>query len=716
MNLAEALNSALPELPARGARDSYPQIHPDLVIREEIEQGKPLILALVRGTSNLFRLSPAQYQLIQLFDGTRSYEEVAELYHEQTGVSVSAADIREFATSLDENGFWYRSGHERNLLLMEKLSEERKKRTKRKRKFDVAHLQFSAWDPNRFMDKVLPYVEFMFSGWAVAIMLLMFVLMGFIYVDRWGEIWSDTWKYYTFTDKSFRDLAEFWLLFLFLGFFHESSHGLACKHYGGEVHHMGFHLIYLAPAFFVDVTEAWVHANRWQRIMVVLAGIWIELVFCAIATFVWWGTPAGSPAHEFAYKVILITGLAVVLVNMNPLIKLDGYFVLTELVAHGELKESSTGLVSSWVKKHIFCLPGEVEFVPKKRRPFYVLYAVISGIYSYTLLFVVVRFTYNVFVTSYPEWAIVPAAGIAFFIFQSRLRMLGRFMKVVYMDKKDRLRKWFSPIRLLVTGALVLMLLVAPLRRVSVSGQFVITPSTWSVMRANVPGTVVAVSVDEGDRVRAGQPILTVENLPLQSEAALLDEQRRIADARAVQAETSYRNVGSARSAAQGLLQEEQILDQKLGKVTVRSPIEGTILTPRLRDKIGAYLQEGEVIGEVGDTSEMTARIYVPEYELRYVHPGAEVHLRTSSRFAGIKGTVLTISPAAEEAAAGLESVVRYKGLHPPPYYVVDALVPNPNEELRSGMTGDAKIFSSRQSMAYFAAREVREFVSRKVW
>ncbi len=105
--------------------------------------------------------------------------------------------------------------------------------------------------------------------------------MIYVFMSRWGDIGRDTLTYYTFTDKGARDLAEFWMLFLILAFFHESSHGLTCKHYGGQVHNMGFHLIYLTPAFFVDVTEACVYASRWQRFVTIIAGIWVEMIFCA---------------------------------------------------------------------------------------------------------------------------------------------------------------------------------------------------------------------------------------------------------------------------------------------------------------------------------------------------------------------------------------------------------------------------------------------------
>ena len=121
---------------------------------------------------------------------------------------------------------------------------------------------------------------------------------------------------------------------------------------------MGFHLIYLTPAFFVDVSEAFVYAGRWQRFLIILAGIGVEMIFCAVATVVWWGTGPGSAAHDLAYKIMLITGVAVVVVNMNPLIKLDGYYAFSEIIGFSDIKERSTAYLSGLVRRHVFRLPS----------------------------------------------------------------------------------------------------------------------------------------------------------------------------------------------------------------------------------------------------------------------------------------------------------------------------------------------------------------------
>ncbi|WP_433983817.1 M50 family metallopeptidase [Tunturiibacter empetritectus] len=419
MNLAEAFNAALPDLPARRSRTTSPKLDPAVVFRENIEDGKPIIVALIRGTDKIYRFGLDQWRIIELFDGIRSYEDVAAAHAELYSVAYSVDDLKEFAGGLDDADFWYKTPLEKNIALQQKLESSRHQHSNRKSKWgDISHMQFSAWDPDRYFNRIYPYSRWLYSRWFTTLTLLLFGFMVALFFANWAQIGRDTVQFYTFTEKSASDLAEFWILFLILGFFHESAHGLTCKHYGAEVHAMGFHLIYLTPAFFVDVSEAWVYANRWQRLVTIIAGIWVEMIFCAIATIVWWGTPAGSDAHDLAYKIMLLTGAAVIVVNMNPLIKLDGYYAFSEVIGFSDIKEKSTAYLSGLVRGKIFRLPVEVEYVPRRRRFGYLLYAILSGIYSYSLLYTVIRFSHNVFLKYSPDWAFLPALALAVVIFR----------------------------------------------------------------------------------------------------------------------------------------------------------------------------------------------------------------------------------------------------------------------------------------------------------
>jgi len=292
MNLAEALNAALPDLPARKVRVSYPKVDPGLIWQENTDDGKPVIVAMIRGRDSFFRFPPEQWNIIELFDGTRSWEDVAALHAELYGTRFDPDDLREFTSSLDAVNFWYRTPLEKTIALQQKLEEGRHQHAHKKSKWgDVAHMQFSAWDPDRYFNRIYPRLKWLYSRWFGVVCLVLFGFMIYVFAANWGQIAQDSLLFYNFTQKTAADLAEFWLLFLILAFFHESAHGLTCKHYGGQVHAMGFHLIYLTPAFFVDVSEAFVYAGRWQRFLIILAGIGVEMIFCAVATVVWWGTP-----------------------------------------------------------------------------------------------------------------------------------------------------------------------------------------------------------------------------------------------------------------------------------------------------------------------------------------------------------------------------------------------------------------------------------------
>ena len=716
MNLAEALNAALPELPARRARAGYPKLDPEAVHRDNIEDGEPVIVVLIRSRDVMFRFPPEQWHLIELFDGKRSWAEVADLYLERFGVRYEPDDLREFTSQLDGMGFWYQTPLERNVALQQKLEAGRHQHAHKKSKFgDVAHMQFSAWDPDRYLDRIYPWLRWIYTPWFGGICLALFSFMTWIFIANWGQIGHDTLQYYNFTQKTPADLAEFWVLFLILAYFHESAHGLTCKHYGGQVHSMGFHLIYLLPAFFIDVSEGFVYASRWQRFITILAGIWVEMIFCAFATIVWWGTPAGSGAHDLAYKVMLITGVAVVVVNMNPLIKLDGYYAFSEILGFADIKEKSTAYLSGLVRKKIFRLPVETDFVPRRRRAGFILYAIASGFYSYLLLFTVVRFCYNVFSKYSPQWAFVPALALALVVFRSRLKTLGRFIRTVALDKRDRVRSWFTPWRTAAVLGALLLTLFLPVWHQTVTARFLLEPIRFAVVRSTVPGRVTSVLIHEGEFVRAGDTLLRMTSAPVNSARAGSGEDAALTGLERVQAQLSYADLGSAlQQTARARAQQAVVLDQA-AQLTPRAPIDGVVAAPRLGDLIGAYLPAGATITQIDDLGRMRARIFVPDFAIGRVRPGAAVSLLVDGTFRSREATVTALQPVAGELPPAVESIKEIKGGAQLEYYAVQAVMAN-DGSLRPGMTGTARIVVRRTSLAGRVARELRDFVERKVW
>jgi putative peptide zinc metalloprotease protein len=715
MNLAEVLNEALPELPARRAGRSYPKLHPRLIAREQLKDGAPAVVAMVSGGAEaVLFFTPEQWKLASLFDGEHSFSEISEIYLRETGITYTEEETKTFADQLDAAGVFYKTTLALNNTAAQKLKHDRTRRLRAK--LNVAHMTFSSWDPDKYLTWLHGVVGFVYKKWFTLLTLAMFGVMVLIFIGGWSEIWRDTGEYYSFTHKSGRDLAEFWILFCGLGFFHETAHGLTCKHYGGGVHRMGFMLVYLSPCFFVDVTEVYVYGGKWQRIAAIIAGIWVELMFCSAASILWWGTPLGSPIHDFAYKIMLITGVAVVLMNLNPLIKLDGYYLFGELVGVSSLKEDSTEYVSHWVKRNLLGLPVEIPYVRPGRRRLFVGYAVLSGLYSYLVLFAVLRFTYNVFLNFSPQWAFLPALALALLIFRSRLRALVRFMKDLYLDKRQSLQAWWTTPRKAVAFVAGVVVFFAPMWRQAVSGRFLLEPGQRAVLRAEVAGQVAEVLADEGSRVNAGAPVLLLRNARLEDEAGRSRADLRVAQAGTRGAELNSSGLGAARSEESSQASRNRAAEGQLGLLQVASPIAGLVVSPRIRNLAGSYVAAGTELAEVDEVQTLKARIFVPDFEVRKVAPGAPVSLKLEAEFQPLPGRVASVSPSPLSLPAGLIEVEKYKGAAPPPFYVATVTVTNDRGTLRAGMTGDAKIEVRRRSLAWFVWENLREFVQRKMW
>jgi len=717
MNITEALNAALPEIPARMVAERYPRLAPDVVFREHMEDGKPVFRVYVPNAEAMYKFPPQNWALIQLFDGQRSYSEIADLYSRQTRVEYGAEQVREFAAELESMDFWCKTPQEKNVVLMQKTAEERRKLLQKKSKYgDLSLILFPAVNPDKFLTWLYKYTSFFYTRWFTLVTLVAFGFVAGITITHWSEIGRDTLEFYNFADKSWGDVVQFYLLALVVLGIHEIGHGHACKHYGGRVPAMGFALIYLAPAFYTDTTEGDVKGTRYERLIIALAGVWAELLIYAVATPVWWGTPPDTAVHNAAYILMLITGISAALINWNPLIKLDGYHMLCEILGIVDLKEASTAFVSAWVKHHVWGLPVDVPYIPRNRRLGYAVYALLSGLYSYTVLYVVARFVGNVFRNFNPEWSFLPELATAGLIFRSRIRTLLNFMKFVYLDKKDRIRAWFRPNRTLAIAGIVVLLMLLPLWRESASGRFVLEPAQRAVLRNSVAGVVTGVHVDEGQNIAAGAPVVELRNLTLQSKVARSQADLAVATSRATSAGLHYADIGPALLERDRLAQQAQQLESEAANLELASPIAGTVVTPRVLDRVGSYVPAGTELAEVAELSNLRARIYVPEHEIYKFNVGSPARLQVEGILNKRDTRVVAIAALSSALPAGLEEAAQYKGIRAPNFFAVDLMVENDNGILRPGMVGTARVYGRRRSLAGLATQGIANFLGRKIW
>jgi putative peptide zinc metalloprotease protein len=714
MNLSEALDAALPEIPkARFARNASPRLDPDLIVREDILDGEPVFGVLQRGRANYFRFQPAQWKLAQLFDGVRSFDEISALYSTETGTYVAPEDVRFFAENMEENDFWYRTPQEKNLALSEKLMAQRGRRAQRKSKINIAHITFSAWDPDRYLtwlDRCTG--RFIYSRWSVIAAVLLFLFEAAVFIGKWKLLGPDIRLYYTFTHKTVLDIVEFWVLLLALGFIHESAHGLTCKHYGGEVHSMGLMFLYLTPAFYVDVTETWISATKVQRLATIIAGIWIEMVVCGLAMLVWTNTQPGPWVHDFTYKIILITGVAVIVMNLNPLIKLDGYYFFTEFIGIPDLKERSTAFVSAWCQSRILRLPIETPVVHKKRIPLFVLYALVSGGYSYLLLFIVVRFSYNIASHWIAEFAVIPAGILAFVLFRSRLRSL-RDLALRTWKSNLAGRRW-QPLHIAAAAA-ILALFFLPLWRDRENAVFLVEPSHSVTLHAAFTGRVTAIFVKEGDQVATGQPLLTMTSPSAASMRSTSDSQTSSAKFQTFSAELGGASIGVGAARQSAAIHSSRLADEAQNSLILTAPVNGTVLTQNPGTLLDEDAGSGQSLLRIAETGPPMVRIFVPVSALDRIPTDAEVALIPPGHFSPIRMKLEPLNGEAVNLPPGLVAKQDYKGIELPAFYSTRMQLP-PADNLPLGTAGTARIFGARRSLVGRLVTITLNLIRAHVW
>ena len=187
------------------------------------------------------------------------------------------------------------------------------------------------------------------------------------------------------------------VILIFTKTIHEFGHGLMCKHFGGECHEIGFMLLVLTPAMFCNTSDSWVLPNRWHRIAIGAAGMYVEIFMAAICTFIWWFTMPGW-IHYLALNIMFLSSVSTIVFNLNPLLRYDGYYMLSDFLEIPNLAQKSKLSLTS--KLRVWCLgmkPVNERLLPERHQVMFAVYSVASFVYRWFVMIVIFWFLAKVF-------------------------------------------------------------------------------------------------------------------------------------------------------------------------------------------------------------------------------------------------------------------------------------------------------------------------------
>ncbi|HSB12226.1 MAG TPA: efflux RND transporter periplasmic adaptor subunit [Blastocatellia bacterium] len=344
-----------------------PRLVEELDITEQIESGVTRYLVRNTATSRYFLLKAPEYRVLSQLDGTRTLVDVAGVGRQGGAPSVSVATLVRFLSKLDSLGLLARGG-------TDSVAAHRPSRG--------LYIRFHLFNP----DRLLIWLDRTF-GWVltkpvIAGSFVLMFLVAFGMVARFDEV--STYTAYVYDEYG---IAAIVAAILTITLLHEFAHGLACKHFGGDVREMGVLLIYyVLPAFYCNVTDIYRVGRKRERLWVIFAGIYWQLAVSAAGGLFWL---LATPYTLFADLAFLTFagGTFNILINCNPLIKLDGYYALSQALGVVNLQSRS----SAYVRGLLARLLGEPRDTKADagRPMLYVTYWLCSLVYSLILIWLV---------------------------------------------------------------------------------------------------------------------------------------------------------------------------------------------------------------------------------------------------------------------------------------------------------------------------------------
>jgi putative peptide zinc metalloprotease protein len=628
--------------------DLRPRLRSTVQMHRQHFRGQTWHVVQDPSSNQFFRLNEEAYRFVAMLDGRRTIAEVWKICNEELG---DAAPTQGEAIQL--LGQLYTSN-----LLQGDLPPDAEGLLKRYRQrvtrevqgylTNILFIRIPALDPDRFLDKTIGIVGRLFTPWGLALWLAMVGTALFFLSGRTESLISGASK---ILDPN--RLPLLYLSFAFIKAIHEFGHAYACKKFGrdsgsgGEVHVMGIMFLVFTPLPYVDASSSWAFRRKWHRIIVGAAGMFVEIAVASIAAVVWAVTHEGSTVNAIAYNMIFVGSVSTILFNANPLLRYDGYYILSDVMEIPNLAQRSKEYVYYLVRKYGWKVrnPRNPSHTPGESVRL-AIYAIASMAYRIfisvaILMFVTRRLPFLgalLAVAAIIGWVIVP---------------IGKFIHYLASNSelmRVRARAVLSSLAVPAVILAALGLIPAP-DRCYVEG--FVDPIQYAVVHAGADGFLAEHFPSGKAASPDGPPLVRCTNPALEAQLRQYEAERRCLMAK--------RSLAQTKDMASVQIVDEQIraTDEKIQRVRsqladldIRAPFAGTWLSPQIDRRKGAYLHRGDEVGRVATLDNVLVRAVAGQdvVGLLVVEANQRVEMRPDRRpDITFTGTIKQFLPAGQD-------------------------------------------------------------------
>jgi putative peptide zinc metalloprotease protein len=683
------------------------------VVRRQVYEGRTHYVVKDPVGLRYFRFKEEEYFLLRNFDGKKRLEELKDDYEREfRPQQITIEELARFASQLTQAGIASVDASGQGQVLYDRFRKSRL-RQRLAAWTNVLYIKIPIFDPDKLLTRMLPLLRWIFHPVTVWATVLLWGVAFLWVMSHYDEFQARLPQFYTFFN--WHNMVFMWLALGVVKIIHEFGHGLTCKYFGGECHEMGALFLVLSPCLYCDVSDSWLLPNKWHRVWIGAAGIYVELTMAAICTFVWWNTDIGL-INNLALSTMFVCSVNTVLFNGNPLLRYDGYYMLMDIMEIPNLRAKAARFFSSVFGKFCLGLPTDTEsYLPRARRVFFFIFAVASYIYRWFISFAILWFLYR-FLRPYKLSTI--SAFLALASLSTLLVVpsyqLGKFIW------ESRRTSTVSKLRLIATisvlGAAAAFVFGVPLP-LNVKASFVLVPQSPEYVWVEVPGMLTEQFVKDGDKVQQDRLLGVLHNPTKLGEKLSVETLR---DQHALMAQSKGRIGRFADVQAEEVLAamyQEQVrtIQTDLDRLELRSHRAGVVMQPPKPEELGKFMQVdpgSPPFCQIGDPSKLEAWLVIDQGEIDLVHEDQDVKLKFYSHaLRTFDGTVAEIPnvdvdklPPELSSMAGGEVPTKEDprtGQQKPIHTLYYAVVPLQNDGglFQPGLRGVAKIRADKLTL-----------------
>ncbi len=637
----------------------------DLKVRRQTIKGEVYFIVKDPEKDSYYRFDEAQFEMLSLFDGTHSIEWLIERFNASNDeYEFDNETAIELYSSVRGFGLIKKTRHEENIALVERLKEERKKRLLQ-RKGSLLFMRFKLVDPDRFFNRIIHRISFMWEPHAVRLTIFFMLLCGCIVLFFNDRFVHDFKAVYLEAHKGVLHYLGIWLIALVIIAFHECGHGLTCKRFGGEVHEMGFLLLAFQPCLYCNVNDAWLFENKAHKLYVALAGVYMELLIGALGVIVWLFIDVDNPIGRIAFVAMTIATSYSLILNLNPLMKFDGYYILSDLLDVPNLRVNAISWFSWLLKRHVLRLNAPPPVYPSEReRRIFTIYGGLMLLYLSGVLTGVAVLGYTVVASMFGFWGIMAF----FYLAQKALRRItGTWPETLKNCFYERCimgtKKWLTALMALclVFGAVWITLpsMVASSGHIEMMTLPIYAPEN---------GFIKDVGYNEARKIAVSNdmPILKLYS-PMLNDALFETSQEKMLIRLSIKKALSERKVSEAQRLKKEFFfieEKEKELKKRLNSLNIRLPegidVDNVLIIaspPYLL--INRYVKKGEHIMDVARRGLCEVKTFIDQRDIMLIKEGDELIARAAGGWGVFKGRVSSISPVVRD---GIEQGVWIRG------------------------------------------------------